>query len=171
MRKSLILLALVAGCGAAERDGDNAAAGDGNGTAPAASARGGGEGAGPAPATLVGLYESGSGDQKNQLCMVDKGKGTQFGLIVWGSDLHSCSGAGSAIRSGDRLTLNMAGDSSCSIDATIADGTITLPDAVPEGCAYYCGARATMTGTRFTRIGATAADAARARDLAGDPLC
>jgi hypothetical protein len=168
MKKSLILLALVTACGAADRQGNEGAAVNGSAAQSAGAA---GADAMSSRSDLVGLYESGTGDQKNQLCMVKKGTATQFGLIVWGANLHSCSGAGSAVRNGDRLTLTMAGDSSCTIEATMAGGVVTLPASVPEGCAYYCGARAQMTGARFSRTGSSEADAAKARDLAGDPLC
>ena len=165
MKKSLILLLLLAGCGRGD-----APVQDGNAAAPAAA----GPEARPAAAAdgrLTGLYESGAGGQKNQLCMVEKGGEAQFGLIVWGGNLHSCSGAGRAVRSGERLTLSMTGDETCTIDATLKDGAITLPATLPTGCAYYCGARASLAGAAFTRAGTTAADARKATDIAGDPLC
>jgi hypothetical protein len=42
---------------------------------------------------------------------------------------------------------------------------------VPDGCAYYCGARARLTGARFAQVGTGREDAAKAKDLVGDPLC
>jgi hypothetical protein len=85
--------------------------------------------------------------------------------------MHSCSGSGQAVRSGDTLTLTMDGDSTCRIEARMESGTVTLPQTLPAGCSYYCGARARFSGATFTRSGATAADAMKAKDLAGDPLC
>ena len=178
MKTSLIALVLlvnigVAGCGGSAPEGGNRAAPGGN----SAVAQGKSEGDAPAdddksgPAPLTGLYEGGSGAQKDQLCIVDKGGGNaQFGLIVWGTNMHSCAGAGTVVRNGDRLTLKMAGDSACTIDATMEGGTIRLPASVPAGCSYYCGAEASMAAT-FARSGSTVADAKKAKDLAGDPLC
>jgi threonine dehydrogenase-like Zn-dependent dehydrogenase len=57
------------------------------------------------------------------------------------------------------------------IDARIEGDTIILPDALPEGCAYYCGARAAMTGATFEKVADTPEAALRATDLVGDPLC
>ena len=169
MKKSLLLLALVTGCGGDVSGGNDQS---GNGAAPATQTEAGAApSAASSPNTLTGLYESGSGDQKNQLCMVEKGSATQFGLIAWGADMHSCAGAGTAVRTDDRLTLTMTGDSSCTIQARFEDGKIILPGTLPEGCAYYCGARASMANVDFSRTGTTAADAAKAKDLAGDPLC
>ncbi|HEX8623356.1 MAG TPA: hypothetical protein VF718_15415 [Allosphingosinicella sp.] len=163
MKKSFLILLLLAGCGRGDAPPD-----EGNGAAPAA----GGQAAGPAApaskARLTGLYEGGTGAQKNQLCLADKGAETEFGLIVWGANLHSCSGAGVAVRSGERLTLRMTGDETCAIEATLKGGTIALPATLPTGCAYYCGARASLAGASFTRAGD---DVKKATDIAGDPLC
>jgi hypothetical protein len=166
MKRSLILLALLAGCGGAD-DSANRTAAAGNVASPQAVP------AAAEAAGLTGLYEGGQAGQPNQLCIVDgEGGGeAQFGIVVWGSNLHSCSGAGQASRDGARLTLTMAGDATCRIAARFEGGTVTLPGEIPEGCAYYCGARARFTGVSLARKGATRADAMKAVDLAGDRLC
>ncbi len=168
MRHLLPILLLLAGCGRGDAPDDNR-------SEPSAD-RSGAASAGPkaasgAPGRLTGLYEGGSGAQKNQLCIVEKGKEAEFGLIVWGGNLHSCSGAGRAERSGERLTLSMTGDETCAIEATLRGGTVTLPASLPTGCAYYCGARASLAGASFARAGTTEADTKKATDIAGDPLC
>ena len=174
MKKSLIALALLAGCGTPEPAPGNGAV-TGNRASPAGSETKSEQSAPTASAAagpLTGLYEGGASPQRNQLCIVDKGDAkAQFGLIVRGENLHNCSGVGTAVRSGERLTLAMGGDSACTIDATMAGGTITLPSSLPAGCAYYCGAQAKLTGASFERSGSGAAEAMRARDFAGDPLC
>jgi hypothetical protein len=164
MKKSLLILLLLAGCGRGDREADN----------DAAAQPGSSDAAAPAPAagdSLAGLYEGGEGPQKNQLCMIEKAGTTQFGLLVWGANLHSCSGAGEAVREGERLALKMTGDEACTIEAAMKDATIVLPQSLPSGCAYYCGARASLAGASFTRTGATRDDAMKAQDIAGDPLC
>jgi hypothetical protein len=129
-----------------------------------------GRGSGPIT-TLVGLYEGGSSQLPNQMCVVEKGKEQRFGLIVWGTGDHNCAGSGTVTRSGDTLRLAMAGDSQCTIEATISGATVKLPQAVPEGCAYYCGKRATLGGAELTQRGKTEKSAMQATDLVGDPLC
>lgn len=166
MRRLLILLLLVAGCRQVEHKEEGQA-----GNQVAAQAGGGG-GARGRIGNLTGLYEGGQINPRNQLCLVvNSPTDTRFGLVVWGAAQHSCSGSGTAERSGDRLRLTMAGDETCAIDARIEGNTIVLPDAVPDGCAYYCGARATMTGARFTQAGTGRDEAIKAKDLVGDPLC
>ena len=159
MKRHFLALLLLTGCGSQEEGGNRAAARDDD--APIAASAG-----------LTGLYEGGSAAQPDQLCMIDEGKApVRFGLVVWGANNHSCLGAGEAVREGDRLRLTMAGDSTCRIDARIEGGRIVLPATVPEGCAYYCGARARFAARTLVRKGGDAAAARKATDLAGDPLC
>ena len=166
MKKSLLILLLLAGCGRGDSPPDNQASAGTSTPAPRTAAP-----KAAAEERLTGLYEGGAGAQKDQLCIVEKGKEARFGLIVWGGNLHSCSGAGVAVREGDRLSLRMTGDETCTIDATLKGDTIAFPAALPTGCAYYCGARASLAGARFTRTGATEAEAHKATDIAGDRLC
>jgi hypothetical protein len=168
MNKPLIVLVLLAGCGPAGPGNDTVA---GNGASPETAAREAAEQA-VATARLTGLYEGGQPDRRDQLCIIERGAGdARFGIIVWGSDTHSCSGAGEAVREGDRLRLRMAGDEACEVEARIERGTVTLAGTVPEGCGYYCGARARFEGAVLTRRGTSAQDAMKATDLVGDPLC
>ena len=160
MRIYIVAFLLLAGCGSQETAGGNEASAPESGPAI------------PASAGLTGLYEGGKAGQPDQLCMIDEGKApVRFGLVVWGANDHSCLGAGEAVREGDRLRLTMAGDSTCRIEARIEGGNIVLPSSVPEGCSYYCGARARFAERTLTRKSASAADARKATDLAGDPLC
>jgi hypothetical protein len=143
------------------------------GEAPSAKANSaagtGGAGSG---ADLTGLFEGGEGPQRNQLCIVQEKDQARFGLVVWGSNQHSCSGTGVASRGGGGgLRLAMSGDSECVIQAEFSDGQIVMPDTLPQGCAYYCGARARMESVTFTRQGSSRADALKAKDLVGEALC
>jgi hypothetical protein len=166
MHKSLLIVAFVAACGASDQRNSAApAAGQAQPSAATTAA------VSAARSDVIGLYEGGPRSRPNQLCVTQRGDTPQFGLIVWGENMRSCSGAGTAERNGDRLILTMTGDSACRIEARIAGGVVTLPDKVPEGCAYYCGAEAHLENMTLRQTGTTAADAARAKDLAGDPLC
>jgi hypothetical protein len=172
MKKSLVILALVAGCGASDHGANNQASADpGKGRAVATNAAVPFAPATPDPSGLGGLWEGGAPARPNQLCLLPKGDSVQFGITVWGGGQASCSGAGIARRDGDRLTLTMTGDSACAIEATVEGGRIVLPAGLPQGCAYYCAAQAHFAGASFLQKGAGAAAAATAKDLAGDPLC
>lgn len=173
MRILLIALLLLGACRGQEQDGANGAASPaadeetGSGGAPSAGA----QRESATAAALTGLWESRAGARRNQLCMIGEGNKAEFGLIIFGEGGHNCSGAGGAVRQGERLTLTMTGDRSCSIPATLSGGTLTLAGTIPDGCSYYCAAGARLAGTRFERIGNTRADALKAKDFADDPLC
>lgn len=129
----------------------------------------------PAPAvqtaTLTGLYESMVAMRRSQLCMIERPGRITFGLVTGGGGTASCSGSGRAARQGDRLLLTMEGESSCVIDARIIGGRVTLPGLLPAGCSYYCAPGAPLAGASFDKTGGADADALRAQDLTGGPLC
>ncbi len=167
MRKLLILFVLLASC--SQRDEPKQ---DGRESASAAAQTKARPAQAPRIAGLVGLYEGGTGDRKNQMCVVEgKGGEARFGLVVWGANMHSCSGAGTLNREGGTLRLAMAGDSACTVEAVISGKTVRLPQETPQGCAYYCGARAKLGGAELTQVGTGEDDAMKAKDLVGDPLC
>src|SRR4051794_7342136 len=164
MNKSLIVLALVAGCGMSGQSQSG-----GNAAANAVQAKAGDEPA--ARDGLTGLYQSGAGTRPSQMCILDRKGKAQFGITLWGPNLRACSGAGTATRSGDHVRLAMAGDSPCTLDATLKDGTLTLSADVPAGCAYYCGAGASFAAATLRQLGSSRADALKAKDVAGEALC
>jgi hypothetical protein len=169
MRMKPLLLAapfLLAACGGGGE-------GEGNNASSAKATKRGTAATGPIGAgdSLTGLYEAKSGGLSSQLCIVQRGGDARFGMNLWGGNMHSCSGAGTAVRAGQQLTLTMAGDRACIINARIEGNAIRLPDRVPEGCSYYCGKEARMTGVSLARTGTTEADAMKARDVVDEPLC
>ena len=120
---------------------------------------------------LAGLYEGKAGVQVNQICMVGKESDrASFGIVTWGDNLSSCSGSGSAVRQGTSLRLEMKGDQPCAIEARIEGGRISLPDKVPQSCAYYCGGGAQLAGV-LDKKGDGEKEALKALDLVGEPLC
>jgi hypothetical protein len=161
MRKALILLLCLTGCGPG---GGNASRAERSG-APDSTRR-----AGVQTRTLTGLYEA-PGARPSQLCIVEQRERARFGLVTWQGERSGCSGAGSAVRNGPTLRLTMDGESACTIEARIADGRVSLPANAPRGCSYYCAPGAPLAGLAFTKTGGTSQDALRARDLVGDPLC
>lgn len=164
MKKMLAACLLLAGCGGGGEQANQSASAQPQAGKAAADAA--------ALTTLTGLYEGGPSARPNQLCITEgKGGATRFGLVVWGANDHSCSGSGTVSRRGESLRLTMLGDSSCTIEAPVSGVTVALPAALPQGCAYYCGARASMGGASFTQKGTAQADALKAKDLVGDPLC
>jgi hypothetical protein len=169
MNKIFVALALLGACSPQGGSDEQTTGGE----AAVSEAGGGAQKAQPGRiASLGGLYEGGAGKQKHQMCIVEgSGDSQRFGLVVWGSDLHSCAGSGTVTRAGDVLKLAMAGDSACTIEARISGKTVKLPQDVPAGCSYYCGAKAKLAGAELTQTGTAKSDAMKAKDLVGEPLC
>ena len=65
----------------------------------------------------------------------------------------------------------MNGESACAIEARLEGRRLTFPASLPRGCAYYCSPGGGTGTPPFEKVGGTRADALRARDLAGGPLC
>jgi hypothetical protein len=174
MKKSLIVLALVTGCGASDQSGNGSGA-DGNGAGVQAqsgmSTPASGSSGQSGSTALTGLYEGPAGEHTNQLCIIEKGSTAQFGITVWGPNMRNCSGAGEVQREGGRLLLRMTGDSSCAVEVKRQGTSLTLTGTPPPGCDYYCGKPTRFEGASFTRKGATAADAMKAKDMVGERLC
>ncbi|MGF1549607.1 MAG: hypothetical protein ACFBQW_03610 [Sphingomonadaceae bacterium] len=120
---------------------------------------------------MTGLYRDGRGGPASELCIVEEGRIARFGLVAWGGNDHSCSGAGRVERRGDHLLFTMEGEGFCRFTASYDGRRILLSEAPQGNCSYYCGARARFAGLDFARIGATPAAAAQATDLAGGALC
>lgn len=123
-------------------------------------------------ATIEGLYQAAGPEmQPSRMCILSQPTGTaSFALVVRNAG-GSCSGAGDAVREGDVLRLTMAGSQPCTIAATVEGRQVAFPSVLPESCAYYCSPGSALTGTAFEKTGGTSADAMRALDPVGDPLC
>ena len=153
--RALLLIPLLAGCGRSAGD------------RPAEP-----EGGDPVQiADLTGLYEGRGAGDRDRMCMVSDPSGTTSFAIVTDSPAGSCAGAGEAVGDADVLRMTMGGDEACVIEARVDGVQVTLPPQLAPGCAYYCAPGATLAGAAFEKTGGTAADAMRATDPAGDPLC
>ena len=161
MELALLLVIALAGCRGEETQQGNAAT-------PASA-----PGAPVQTATLTGLYEGGTAPRRNQMCMIEReGRGTTFGFVTWGPGDKNCSGSGTATKEGNALRLRLDGDESCALAARVDGKRVTLPGSIPTECQrYYCGDGAQMSGATFDKVGGEQADAMRAVDLVGDPLC
>ena len=124
-------------------------------------------------AAMSGLYAQTEGEHRGQLCLVEReGRAGSFGFITWGRNDANCSGSGSVRREGDRLTLLLDGDESCAIEAQFENSIVKVTRSLSGDCArYYCAGGASLDGAQFLRAELGNEAAAKARDLAGDPLC
>lgn len=121
-------------------------------------------------ATPVGLFESQGPGGTSQICFEQDGAAYRFALALRGADNRGCSGSGRADLAGDTLILTMEGDEPCVLNARQAGTRLEIAAPVPASCAYYCAPGLSLSGS-FEKVGGEPGDAARARDLVGDPLC
>jgi len=122
--------------------------------------------------SLVGLYErSGIPDEPSRICVTANGTEHRFGLKSSYEGPESCMAKGSVRQAGSELTLSIDGDPACSFSATVTETGLTLREPRGPECSYYCGTNTGLDGGPFEKVGATEADARKATDIAGEPLC
>lgn len=125
-------------------------------------------------ASLTGLYEASNGrEPAGRMCFTPAPRGKSFfGIVTEKPGGASCGGSGDATFGlNNTVRLIMGGDQECVIKAKIDNGQITMPSLLSPTCSYYCAPGATLAKVVFQKTGGTTADAMRAKDLAGDPLC
>lgn len=164
MRLLLLASLILAACGDNSPD---VGKGRKTGAKPAAQA------AAPSNSDLLGLYERRrENGETDRMCVVaGPDGGARFGLVAGGQGGRSCSGSGTVRAVQGRARIAMTGDRACSFDARIEGRSLVFPDTVPAGCSYYCAAGARLGQVTLARTGTSRADAMKALDLVGDPLC
>ena len=114
--------------------------------------------------SLVGDYR---GPGRDALCVAREGEALKAGLITYGDGDSNCSVNGRAEIRADALVVIPRGDSECSVEIRVANGSAKVGARSPA-CAYYCGPGADYSGRELRR---TPDAATKVTDFAGDPLC
>ncbi len=143
MRRALVLLLLVAGCGG--KPPENAA--QSQDLESAAIDRG--MVRDPRDTEIVGLYAR----DTDRVCIVRGDSGYRIGAFVDYGDRITCSGAGTVTRVGEMLHVQLGADEAgCSFDARFDGDKIYFPGNVPDGCAKLCARRASYAGSSSVAI-------------------
>jgi hypothetical protein len=123
------------------------------------------------PSITTGVF-AGEG-ARDRLCIAGEPGNYRGGLIIFGKGDVNCSAMGRVEIKAANIALVPRGEGDCRIPLLIDGGVIRIGQ-VPAACSYYCGPGAKLPGNAFplasqaqTRDGS----AAKAVDLAGDPLC
>lgn len=106
-----------------------------------------------------------AGEGRDRLCLSREPGGVAAFVTYAASGNANCSIRGTWT-DGEGAAIRPNGDERCTIRIDSEGNAVTLLDGGPA-CAYYCGPNASFAGRSFTEK----ADAGRAVDLAGDPLC
>ncbi len=123
----------------------------------------------PADTDVTGLYSR----DTDRVCVIRQGNGYRIGAFVDYGDRVSCTGKGTAARSGETLSIDLTGKGGarCSFDARFDGDRIIFPGSVPDDCARLCGPRASFAGLEVQRLSESAAEAASLRTAEGVRLC
>ena len=123
----------------------------------------------PRTSDVTGLYAR----DTDRLCIVRDGTAYRIGAFVDYGDRVSCTGRGTAARSGSTLAIEFTGrdGATCSFAARFDGDRITFPATVPDSCARLCGPRASFAALEVERLSESAAEARALRSAEGVRLC
>ncbi|WP_343518990.1 hypothetical protein [Sphingomonas sp.] len=123
----------------------------------------------PTDTDITGLYAR----DTDRVCVIRKGDAYRIGAFVDYGDGLSCTGAGTATRAGETLSVQLKGRSgiTCAFDARFDGDRITFPANVPPECARFCGPRASFVALDVDRLSESAAEARALRSAEGVRLC
>lgn len=123
----------------------------------------------PADTGVTGLYAR----DTDRVCVIAKGDAYRIGAFVDYGDGLSCTGAGTATRAGETLSVRLEGKGgiTCAFDARFDGDRITFPATVPADCARFCGPRASFAALDVDRLSESAAEARALRSADGVRLC
>ncbi|QDX24669.1 hypothetical protein FPZ54_00580 [Sphingomonas suaedae] len=123
----------------------------------------------PANTDVTGLYAR----DTDRVCVVPQGNAYRIGAFVDYGDGLSCTGRGTAARSGSSLAVELKGKggATCAFTAKFDGDRITFPANVPDECAKLCGPRASFAALEVERLSESAAEAEALRSAEGTRLC
>jgi hypothetical protein len=123
----------------------------------------------PGDTDVTGLYAR----DTDRVCVVKQGGSYRIGAFVDYGDGLSCTGIGTARRSGGTLSVELKGKSgaACAFDARFDGERIVFPANMPDACVKLCGPRASFAALDVERLSESAAEAGALRTAEGTRLC
>ena len=103
----------------------------------------------PSQQSFAGRFETRSDLGTDKFCAIDEGGNYRFGMLAVFGPESKCEGTGTAEPNGDHVKITFAGKDSCTFDAEFDGVVLRFPGKIGKGCASYCSARASMSGTRY----------------------
>ncbi len=126
----------------------------------------------PNEVEFAGRFETRSELGADKFCAVANGS-EQFdiGFIAVFGPESKCEGKGIASVDGEKVSVALNGHGNCAFEAHYDGIELRFPGSVESGCASYCSARASLSGTHYFMIqpGDAAARSTLGRDI--DRLC
>ena len=125
----------------------------------------------PDEVELAGRFETRSDLGTDKFCAVGSGSDFDIGFLSMSGPESKCEGRGSAQVEGGKVSITLSGKGDCSFDATYDGIELRFPGSLGSGCASYCSARTSFSGTHYFLIqpGDAAARNTLGRDI--ERLC
>jgi hypothetical protein len=161
MRLAAVALLMLAGCGSGGGAGEDA----GERLEAAAIERG----VIPDPASLqvVGAYGRGA----DRMCVIERDGGLKMGVdVAYGGDL-GCTARGTARQDGEDIDIILDGADGCRFTARFDGDTLVFPGRLPDSCATFCDAPASLAGLTVDRLSDAASEVRAMRGQQGSLLC
>jgi hypothetical protein len=107
----------------------------------------------PDNVTLSGRYETRSELGTDKFCAVgEAGSQHKIGILAVFGPESKCEAQGTAQVKGEKVSLSLTNEDSCRFEAEFDGISIRFPGSMPEGCASYCTARASLAGTSYFMV-------------------
>lgn len=160
MRLAATALLLLAGCGSG---GDEESAG----ARLEAAAIERGVIPGPDSLRVVGAYGRGA----DRACVIERDGGLKLGVdVAYGGEL-GCTARGTAKQDGEDIDITLDGAEGCRFTARFDGGELVFPGRLPDSCATFCDAPASLAGLTVDRLSDAAAEVRAMRGQQGSLLC
>jgi hypothetical protein len=121
----------------------------------------------PASADITGLYAR----DTDRVCIVPDRLNFRLGAFVDYGGTQSCSGTGSATRSGEALHVRFDHADGCEFDARYEGDRIVFPANLPAACQKLCTGRASLGALDVALLSNSPSEAAAMRNGKGTLLC
>jgi hypothetical protein len=125
----------------------------------------------PSSRSLAGQYETRSDLGVDKFCAVESGNSNRFGVLAVFGPESKCEGGGTAKFDGSRISLKFEGKKECAFSAEYDGIVIRFPGSIGPGCASYCSARASMSGTQYFLVEKGNESARRVLGRENERLC
>ncbi len=102
---------------------------------------------------LSGRFETRSELGTDKFCAVGEGAAEhKIGVLAVFGPESKCEAQGIARINGEKISVELRNQDSCRFDAEFDGISLRFPGALPDGCASYCTARASLAGTSYFMV-------------------
>ncbi len=100
-----------------------------------------------------GRFETRSDLGTDKFCAVSEGTAEfRIGVLAVSGAESKCEGRGTAKVDGGKVRISLKGKGACEFDAQYDGVELRFPGSIDDGCATYCTARASLSGTHYFMV-------------------